>query len=146
MSFNSLYWTKLILEKKEFSSAHCVIFKNGKVLILRRSPSDHWMPGHYGLPGGKLEKGESMRDALSRECSEETSLKVSPDDLIFMPSISSELDHAFYYTTKSSGTPKLNSEHDDFAWVSPEKLSDYKVVSDLIATVEAAVESKDDKD
>ncbi len=114
-----------------FESAHVVLVKDGKVLILKRSVSDTWMPGHYGLPGGKLNSGENPEQAVSRECKEETSLNVSPNDLIFLPKISKEKQHAFYYSTNFTGEPKLDFEHEDFQWVNPKEISKYKVVPDL---------------
>jgi 8-oxo-dGTP pyrophosphatase MutT (NUDIX family) len=98
------------------------------------------MPGHYGLPGGKLDGSEKPEDAASRECKEEVQLTVNPQDLIFLPKVSKEKQHAFFYTTKFSGTPKLDFEHDDFIWVNPKDLSNYKIIPDLASTISAALE------
>lgn len=137
------YWYNLILENKQFKSAHVVIFrKDGNVLIMRRSESDEWMPGHYGLPGGKLDSGESPRQALSRECKEEASLSIKPENFIFIPKVSSQTEHSFYYVNDFSGEPKLDHEHDDYQWVNPKDLSKYKIVPDLIDIVNAALEDK----
>jgi 8-oxo-dGTP diphosphatase len=134
--------SKIIVKIKntKFKSAHVVLFKDGKVLILRRSKTDDWMPGHYGLPGGKLDSGETVTDALSRECKEEVNIVVSPSDFIFLPKVSIENKHAFFCATKFSGEPKLDFEHDDFQWVNPKDLSNYKVVPDLIDIVNAGLE------
>lgn len=48
-----------------------IINEAGEVLLQRRTDTDHW-----GLPGGSVELHESAIDALKREVSEETSLKV----------------------------------------------------------------------
>jgi 8-oxo-dGTP diphosphatase len=128
------------IKDKNFKSAHVALFKDGKVLILRRSKTDSWMPGHYGLPGGKVEPGERLTDALSRECKEEASIDVSPTDFIFLPKVSNETEHAFFCATKFSGEPKLDFEHDDFQWVNPKDLSNYKIVPDLIDIINAALE------
>ena len=128
-------------KEKNFQSAHVVIMKDGNVLIVKRSSTDQWMPNHYGLPGGKLESGENPLDAASRECKEEVNLSVSPKDLIFLPKVSKEKHHAFYFTTKFSGEPKLDFEHSDFQWINPKDLSKYKVVPDLPEIISAALES-----
>ena len=128
-------------KEKNFQSAHVVIMKDGNVLIVKRSSTDQWMPNHYGLPGGKLESGENPLDAASRECKEEVNLSVSPKDLIFLPKVSKEQQHAFYFTTKFSGEPKLDFEHSDFQWINPNDLSKYKVVPDLPEIISAALES-----
>lgn len=126
------------IKNNNFKSAHVVIIDNEKVLILRRSKTDEWMPGHYGLPGGKLNDGETTIDALARECKEEINLDISPSSFIFLPKTSNNKNHAFYYTTEFSGEPKLDFEHDDFLWVNPKNLSNYKTVPDLISVVTEA--------
>lgn len=138
--FMSKILIKLKSKNNTFKSAHVVLIKDGKVLILKRSSTDEWMPGHYGLPGGKIESGEDILDALSRECKEEISVDISPKDLIFLPKISKNKQHAFYYATKFNGDIKLDFEHDDFQWINPKDLSKYKVVPDLPTIISAALE------
>lgn len=134
--------SKLVIKIKNnnFKSAHVVILKDNKILIVRRSPTDEWMPGHYGLPGGKLDNDETPTEALSRECKEEVNLDISPKNFIFLPKVSNNKEHAFYYTTKFTGEPKLDFEHDDFQWVNPKNLSNYKTVPDLPEIVKAVLE------
>ena len=135
--------SKLVIKIKDnsFKSAHVVIIDNGKVLILRRSETDEWMPGHYGLPGGKLDGSERPEDAASRECKEEVQLIVNPKDLIFLPKVSIEKQHAFFCTTKFSGELKLDFEHDDFKWINSKDLSNYKIIPDLPSIIAAALEN-----
>jgi 8-oxo-dGTP diphosphatase len=128
------------IKNNNFKSAHVVLFRDGKVLILKRSKTDAWMPEHYGLPGGKLETGEELGEAVSRECQEETSIKVDPADLIFLSKVSNNKEHAFFCCSKFTGEPKLDFEHDDFQWVNPKNLSNYKVVPDLPEIINAALE------
>lgn len=128
------------IRNNTFKSAHVVILKGDKILIVRRSQTDEWMPGHYGLPGGKLDAGETPTEALSRECKEEVNLNISPSSFIFLPKVSNNKEHAFFYTTKFSGEPKLDFEHDDFQWINPKNLSNYKVVPDLPEIVRAVLE------
>lgn len=128
------------IKNNNFKSAHVVIMKDGKVLILRRSKTDTWMPNHYGLPGGKLDLGETPNEAVSRECKEEVNLNVPTENLIFLSKVSNNKQHAFFCTTKFSGEPKLDFEHDDFQWVNPENLPNYKIVPDLLEVVNAALE------
>ncbi len=54
-----------------------VIFRDGGVLLQRRDDNGKW-----GLPGGGVEPGESVRAAIVREVREETGLDVEPVRLI----------------------------------------------------------------
>jgi 8-oxo-dGTP diphosphatase len=135
--------SKLVIKIKNnnFKSAHVVIVKDDKILIVRRSQTDEWMPGHYGLPGGKLDENETPTEALSRECKEEVNLDILPKNLIFLPKNSNNKEHAFFYTTKFNGELKLDFEHDDFQWVNPKNLSKYKVVPDLPDIIKEVLEA-----
>src|SRR3954471_2916858 len=50
------------------------IFRDGKVLLVRRARSP--AKGFYSLPGGRVEFGESLHQALRREVDEETGLEI----------------------------------------------------------------------
>ena len=54
-----------------------VIFRDERVLLQRRDDNRQW-----GLPGGSVEPGESVRTAVIREVREETGLDVEPLRLI----------------------------------------------------------------
>ena len=54
-----------------------VIFDGARVLLQRRDDNGRW-----GLPGGAVEPGESVREALVREVREETGLEVEPLRLV----------------------------------------------------------------
>lgn len=43
-----------------------VIFCNGKVALEKRNSKEASVPSKYSLPGGRVEKGETFRDALDR--------------------------------------------------------------------------------
>jgi ADP-ribose pyrophosphatase YjhB (NUDIX family) len=51
--------------------------ENGNILLQRRTDNDLW-----GLPGGAMELGESIGQAVVRETKEETGLDVEPTGLI----------------------------------------------------------------
>ncbi len=50
-----------------------VVFRESEVLLVRRAnPPD---AGRWGFPGGKINKGESIREAAVREIAEETGVR-----------------------------------------------------------------------
>lgn len=52
----------------------CAVFKDGELLLVERG--GHPFMGRLALPGGFIEEGESAEQAVRRELSEETGLKV----------------------------------------------------------------------
>ncbi len=53
-----------------------LILKGGRILMAQRGKEP--LKGWWSLPGGALETGESLRDAVCREVREETGLEVRP--------------------------------------------------------------------
>lgn len=56
------------------SLAAAVVVHDGKVLAVRRSYREKFLPGAWGVPCGKLEPGERPEDGVLRELFEETRL------------------------------------------------------------------------
>jgi 8-oxo-dGTP pyrophosphatase MutT (NUDIX family) len=90
-----------------------------RYLYLMRSDPKH--PGSWGLPGGRVESGETLLDAMRRECQEE--LGMIPDYMRLIPlekftTIDSGFEyHTFFCTITKEFQPVLNDEHLGYAWV-----------------------------
>jgi len=63
------------------NSAKAVIIKDGKVLFTKNK--DDW-GFFYLLPGGGQEAGETIHEALKRECREEISSEIKIGDILFV--------------------------------------------------------------
>src|SRR5215467_8797374 len=65
---------------RPYLAVSAAIFRDGRVLIVRRGrPPAH---GLYTLPGGGVELGETLEQAVVREVREETGLAVAPLALV----------------------------------------------------------------
>lgn len=53
----------------------------GKLLLIKEPETNAWMPGKWGLPGGKPFKEESLKDAFQRKMKEELGLDLEPTGL-----------------------------------------------------------------
>ena len=58
-----------------------VLVKDDKIILPKRSDKLKKMPGLYEFPGGKVEKGETLKEGLKRELMEELSIYVSIEDI-----------------------------------------------------------------
>ena len=97
----------------------------GKILMIRTHKwSDKW-----GIPGGKIERGEASEDALHREILEETALEISDIRFVMVQDCidSTEFfrpEHFLLlnYTAKAeSHDVTLNDEAEEFVWVTMEE-------------------------
>jgi 8-oxo-dGTP pyrophosphatase MutT (NUDIX family) len=91
----------------------------GRYLYLLRNDVKH--PGAWGLPGGKIETGETLLGGMERECIEELGFFPTYLRLIPLEKFTSA-DSAFEYHTwvcvvATEFTPRLNYEHLGYAWI-----------------------------
>lgn len=98
----------------------------GRTLLIRRSSNDRWSTSLWEFPGGKLDKGQLVFEALRREIMEEVGLEVG--GINPMAHVHSELAVLERYkgltyvllifTARDfTGEVKLSEEHDQFCWV-----------------------------
>ena len=128
--------------KRPQLAVSAVIFRDGKVLLLRRAKSPG--NGFWSLPGGRVEFGESLHTALAREIDEEAGLRVEIVALAGWREVLPGAGGGGHYLIMSfaarwaGGEPRLNEEHDDFKWVEPGQFGDLKLTGGLAEVVEAA--------
>ncbi|MGN0976743.1 MAG: 8-oxo-dGTP diphosphatase [Faecousia sp.] len=108
----------------------CLVHRDGKLLLQNRVKPD-WQG--YALPGGHVEPGESIVDAVVREMREETGLTVLHPKLCGVKQF--PIDGGRYLvllfeTVEFTGTLR-SSEEGSMEWVPQEKLSEYPTVEDL---------------
>ena len=109
-----------------------VIFNpDNKILLCR---SSRWNNA-YVIPGGHIELGEKMEDALKREIMEETGLKIYDIKLlglrecIYSGSYVDKKHFVFIdYMCKTDSTGvTLNWEAEEYAWAGLDEINNYRV-------------------
>lgn len=104
-----------------------LIDSSGNLLILNRGVTHPHFPGHYDLPGGEVEEGESLDVAVAREILEEAGISIHENQLekVFERQYPTLL-HVLYVANLSSERPNvtLSWEHSNFQWITLEGLLD----------------------
>lgn len=109
--------------------------KDGKILLIKRSKDDSYEPEKWEIPGGKLDDGQDIANALEREVLEETGLFVIPTSrtayIESMIITNNKKYNGMPYVLivglckVIGGTLKLSEEHDDAVWVTAEEAHTY---------------------
>lgn len=126
------------MKKRIHVAAGVILSPEGQILLALRPKTAH-QGGLWEFPGGKVEAGEIVEQALIRELQEELAITVTACESLV------EVSHD--YTDKSvlldvwvvstfTGEPKGN-EGQQVRWVRPEQLADYDFPAANVPIVEA---------
>lgn len=114
--------------QKPFTLSVKIVVRNreGRCLVLRRAATSKGNAGKWDFPGGKLEPGEQIEQALCRETIEETGLVTSVERVV--GAAQSELPdrivaYLFMEGFVQGGEIRLSEEHDGYEWVTVPELA-----------------------
>lgn len=124
-----------------------VIVRDGEFLAVRRARPP--MQGLFTLPGGGVEAGESLTEAVKREVREETGLSIEPVALAGTREVIGRDDAGHvqrhfvilaFAARWVAGEPRLSEELAEARWMRPAALRDLSTTEGLAEIVAAAFE------
>lgn len=121
-----------------------------KILLLKRSQEVASFQGYWSCISGYVENGEFPQDAAVREIEEETNLPSSDFQLHQKsgPHFSESetiIFKSFWYSfraNKNHSPVKIDWEHEEFIWLHPKEVENYRTVPWLPKMIESLLEEK----
>ena len=128
----------------------CIIYKDGKYLLLQRSFEKKVFPGKWTVPGGGLTIDDyintpkttsdhwyfALEDSLRREIREEAGIEVGKTnylcDMTFIRPDNIPVIILSFYAPYKNGDIKLDEDSINYVWVTYEEAKKYDLVEGLI--------------
>jgi 8-oxo-dGTP diphosphatase len=109
-----------------------VVVDDGALLLVRRGRGP--AAGEWSVPGGRVERGETLAEAVVREVAEETSLEVVCGPLLgWVERIGDDHHHVIldFEATLLGGTLAAGDDAAEAAWVPAGEVTDLRLVDGL---------------
>jgi 8-oxo-dGTP diphosphatase len=127
-----------------------LIFRRDAILLVERAGEP--LKGYWSIPGGLVETGESLQDALRREVLEETGLRVRRAMMfeIFERIMRDESGRAEYHyvlvdyacTLAGEQEPRAGDDVSRVEWVRRGRLGEYRLTEGTLAVIERAYDAR----
>ena len=138
--------TDRLYPSRPIVAVSAAVFRGGQVLVTRRAKAP--MKGRWSLPGGVVEVGETLMQALARELEEEVGIEaeviafnrhVEPI-LLENRRVKAHFIIASFAARLSRGEPRTSEEVDAFLWIRPEACGELYATPGLAEIVASARE------
>jgi 8-oxo-dGTP diphosphatase len=123
-----------------------IVVNEDKVLLIERGHDP--LKGEWSLPGGAVEVGEHLEDAVRREVLEETGLDVEPVSVVeiferIMPDRDGRAEYHYvlvdYLCKLLGGELQAASDVSRAEWVPRNELRNYRITEGTLAVIEKAI-------
>jgi 8-oxo-dGTP diphosphatase len=117
-----------------------------RILLVRRGQEP--LKGEWSLPGGAVELGETLQEAIAREVREETGVIVEVGPIVkVLDRVRRDADGRVQYhyvlvdflCRPCGGLLACASDADEATWASIDELTEYNVTEEIIRVVEQAI-------
>ena len=130
---------------RPYLAVSAAVIRDDRVLVVRRARSP--AQGLFTLPGGAVELGETLEQAVEREIREETDLLIAPIGLagyreVVTRDADARVERHFvilcFAARWLAGEPSLNEELSEARWLRPADLTGLAMTEGLAEIVAAA--------
>jgi mutator protein MutT len=130
---------------RPFLGVGALIFEGGNLLLVERGKEP--LKGYWSLPGGIVETGEKLEEAIRREVREETGLEVEPLSIFeiferIIPDAEGRPEYHYvlidYLCRALGGRLAPASDVSNVAWVVEQNLGQYRLTEGTLAVIERA--------
>lgn len=130
---------------RPFLGVGALIFDGRTILLVERAQEP--LKGYWSLPGGIVEAGEKLEDAIRREVLEETGLRIEPLAMFeiferIMPGSLGRAEYHYvlldYLCRVTGGQLRAASDVSGAVWVREQDLREYRLTEGTLAVIERA--------
>jgi ADP-ribose pyrophosphatase YjhB (NUDIX family) len=127
---------------RPFLGVGALIFEGSNILLVERAKEP--LQGYWSLPGGIVEVGEKLEDAVRREVREETGLEIDPLEMFeiferIMPDAEGRPEYHYvlidYWCRVAGGHLAASSDVSRAVWVTEQDLGKYRITDGTLAVM-----------
>jgi mutator protein MutT len=130
------------MKKRPILGVGAIIIESGRIVLVERGHEP--LKGYWSLPGGAVEMGEKLVEAVRREVLEETGLEIEPISLFeIFERITAEYHYvvADYLCRVKGGQLKAGDDASQAQWVERSCLGQYRITEGTLPVIEKAFAS-----
>ena len=122
-----------------------LVFRNDRILLVERGKEP--LKGYWSIPGGVVEVGELLENAVRREVLEETGLHVNPYSVFeiferIIPDAQGQTEYHYvlidYLCRVVRGTARAADDACRLCWAKQSDLSSYQLTEGTLGVIEKA--------